>query len=111
MLIAKFTEFQFQNGAIKSFSKSIVLTSQNWFQFQNGAIKSPIPSVHSQSPVMFQFQNGAIKRFYLQTKWFNLMKFQFQNGAIKSTASALFGCYLLRFNSKMVRLKACNNRC
>ena len=105
--------FQFQNGAIKSFSdaggqnlhsnfnsKMVRLKAKNRieyailkqrFQFQNGAIKSMHYSYHEMPPQKFQFQNGAIKRISIGTDIEQTIKFQFQNGAIKR-AKAIHGC-------------------
>ena len=59
------TEFQFQNGSIKSLSIPAICEEPNEFQFQNGSIKSPsnrhvLPLLY----VRFQFQNGSIKRIF-----------------------------------------------
>ena len=57
--------------------------------------------------VEFQFQTGAIKRCASGAyKGFDRCVFQFQTGAIKRMAALLSQSLRVRFNSKLVRLKA-----
>ena len=55
---------------------------------------------------LFQFQNGAVKSKVVAGVGMTMIKFQFQNGAVKSQYLPHLNRLKLRFNSKMVRLKA-----
>ena len=55
---------------------------------------------------MFQFQTGSIKSQSNIVCWPNIDKFQFQTGSIKSQGITWDDTsVLVRFNSKLVRLK------
>ena len=77
--------FQFQTGAIKSFSCVSCFTSLEKFQFQTGAIKSDAAKEYLAGLVtVFQFQTGAIKSLCGDQNNNTSSRFQFQTGAIKS---------------------------
>ena len=121
--------FQFQYGAIKSYSRAWFGVIAIRFQFQYGAIKSFRHVFHlhhhlhfnsnmvrlrvhkyctKTSSMLFQFQYGAIKRevFVIAPLW--LIAFQFQYGAIKRSSRLKNHLQDGYFNSNMVRLRECN---
>ena len=78
--------------------------------FNSKLVRLKVMSINDQCVLeasKFQFQIGAIKSLSKVSSSAWLTKFQFQIGAIKSFATCfeMTAMNLLRFNSKLVRLK------
>ena len=121
-------KFQFQYGAIESFSPNSEETDRlrvisipvwcDWenavrtkkaigvkFQFQYGAIESFLSQLTTSQSPQFQFQYGAIERPYMQYVICCQIQFQFQYGAIESQPCREHRPEYPDFNSSMVRLR------
>ena len=98
-------QFQFLNGAIKSYNTCVKLNTDLWFQFLNGAIKRQSIGSTEKVSLLFQFLNGAIKRLSPTFRLISVVPFQFLNGAIKRSMPSFSSNQDFDFNSSMVRLK------
>ena len=121
--------FQFQYGAIESYTRRSWICPVIIFQFQYGAIESHFLKFQFLGYFLFQFQYGAIEScnqnnhplicFYIsipiwcdweETSHLILLipsnLFQFQYGAIESYYYSYQLLHLIHFNSNMVRLRA-----
>ena len=77
------------------------------FQFQTGSIKrSDVKILKSGKGFWFQFQTGSIKRNLSTSAAVSCILFQFQTGSIKRAGNSGLRYSDVRFNSKLVRLKA-----
>ena len=59
---------------------------------------------------LFRFQNGSIKSVREASVEIDYLQFRFQNGSIKSQYLIIDVAFVVRFDSKMVRLKVRHTR-